>query len=303
MPSFQLVLRRIIVVLTIAVFSGVVAAFAQENENLPGQPAYISYLAGNVDVDITPENEIEDFEIAELEMELPAGTIIRTGKKALCEIILADSSTVKISSSSVFRLDEQLYNADSGKKKERFSLIFGRVRAKVQKLLTSDSIFEIKSGTALAGVRGTSFGIQYDGAVVKVLTFEGSVTLSSAENAFEPIVIEQGQMSAVLPDGIPEPVTTIPEDVLNDWQTELDKFTTETAKAETTQPAVSLPKPAEKKGKKEGGVSKFLSLNAYIGTVTIGNSVYARWVFTPELSVGKLGVGLFLPAIFSPDVG
>jgi len=303
MPSFQLVLRRIIVVLTIAVFSGVVAAFAQENENLPGQPAYISYLAGNVDVDITPENEIEDFEIAELEMELPAGTIIRTGKKALCEIILADSSTVKISSSSVFRLDEQLYNADSGKKKERFSLIFGRVRAKVQKLLTSDSIFEIKSGTALAGVRGTSFGIQYDGAVVKVLTFEGSVTLSSAENAFEPIVIEQGQMSAVLPDGIPEPVTTIPEDVLNDWQTELDKFTTETAKAETTQPAVSQPKPAEKKGKKEGGISKFLSLNAYIGTVTIGNSVYARWVFTPELSVGKLGVGLFLPAIFSPDVG
>ncbi len=303
MPNFQPVLKRIIAVLTIAVFSGAAAAFAQEEANLPEEPAYISYLAGNVDVDTTPDNEREDFEIAELEMELPTGTIIRTGKEALCEITLADGSTVKISNSSVFKLDEQLYSADSGKKKGRFSLIFGRVRTKVQKLLTPDSIFEIKSGTALAGVRGTSFGIQYDGAVAKVLTFEGAVTLSSTENAFEPLVIEQGQMSAVLSDGLSEPVTTIPDDVLKDWQGELAKFTPETAQAETTQPAPEQPRPAEKKGKKEGGESKLLSLNAYIGTVTIGDRVYARWVFTPELSVGKLGVGLFLPAIFSPDVG
>ncbi len=302
MLSFQVTLKGAIVILTIAVLSGGVTAFAQEGENLPEAPAYLSYMAGSVDVDITPDNEIEDFEIAELEMELPTDTILRTGKEALCEITLADGSTVKISSSSVFRLDEQLYTGDSGKKKERFSLIFGRVRAKVQKLLTPDSVFEIKSGTALAGVRGTSFGVQYDGAVAQVLTFEGSVTLSSVKNSFEPLVIEQGQMSAVLPDGIPEPVSQIPEDVRNNWQNELDKFTEETAQAEASAP--SEPRPLQqKKEKQKGGVWNYLSLNAYIGTVTIGDSVYARWVFTPELSVGKLGVGLFLPAIFSPDVG
>jgi len=302
MLSFQRMCKGIIIILAITVLSCGVTAFAQEAENLSEAPAYVSYLAGSVDVDITPDNEIEDFEIAELEMELPTNTIIRTGKEALCEITLADGSTVKISSSSVFRLDEQLYAGDSGKKKERFSLIFGRVRAKVQKLLTPDSVFEIKSGTTLAGVRGTSFGIQYDGAVAQVLTFEGSVTMSSVENTFEPLVIEQGQMSAVLPDGISEPVSPIPEDVLNDWQNELNKFAEETAKTEASVP--SLPRPVEKKKEKQkGGISNFLSLNAYIGTITIDNSVYARWVFTPELSVGKLGVGLFLPAIFSPNVG
>lgn len=204
---------RMLLPFMIIVFVVGIGAFAQEEESLPEAPAYISYLAGGVDVDTTPDNGIEDFEIAELGIELPTGTIIRTGKDALCEITLADESTIKISSSSVFTLQTQLYDSNTGKKNQRFSLLFGRVRAKVQKLLTSDSVFEIKSGTALAGVRGTSFGVQYDGSVVQVLTFDGSVTLSSVENAFEPLIIEQGRMSSVLPSGIPEPVTAIPEDV------------------------------------------------------------------------------------------
>jgi len=43
---------------------------AQEWEE---EPAYISYLVGSVDVDITPDNQVEDFEPAELDMDLPPG--------------------------------------------------------------------------------------------------------------------------------------------------------------------------------------------------------------------------------------
>ena len=142
-------------------------------------PAYISYISGNVDVDMTPENEIEDFEIAELDMELHTGAMIRTGTDALCEIIMPDESTIKISEGSVFQIDHVLFNEETGKKSQKFSLLFGKVRAKVQKFTTKDSDFEIGSGTALAGVRGTIYGVTFDGLETNVLVFEGTVSQSS----------------------------------------------------------------------------------------------------------------------------
>jgi len=309
-------LRKNYLFILLAIFSFLSsgAVYAQEttqntDADMSEEPAYVSYLTGNVEVDVTPDNEMDDFAAAELEMDLSPGTIIRTGKDALCEITLADESTIKISSGSVFQIESMLYNRDTGKKKGRFKLMFGKVRARVQKVTTKDSKFEITSGTSLAGVRGTSFGVLYDGAKSQVLVFAGSVNIESITGIFEPIILNQGQMSSIPFEGLPGPVIQIPEDVMREWEAELEKFVTEAAAEEAPAPAPEVKeaevpeKPAEKAPKKESLISKYLSLNAYVGTVTIDDSVYARWIFTPEFTVGKLGVGLYLPAIFSPAVG
>jgi hypothetical protein len=277
-------------------------------EDMTAEPAYISYLSGNVDVDLTPDNEIEDFEVAELDMELPAGTMIRTGTEALCEIIMPDQSTIKISSGSVFQIDHILYDQESGKKSHKFSLLFGRVRAKVQKFTTKDSDFEIGSGTALAGVRGTVYGVAFDGVDADVLVFEGIVDLKSTTGAFEPISISQGNMSRVLSSGLAEAVREIPPRVAKEWEQELEKFTEDTA-PEVEEKAEEITKEVDQKtAKKAAGpglsfIEEFLKLNAYVGTITIDDNVYARWIFTPEVNISKLGIGLYLPAIFLPDVG
>lgn len=285
-------------------------------EDMTAVPAYISYISGNVDVDLTPGNEIEDFEVAELDMELHAGTMIRTGAGALCEIIMPDESTIKISGGSVFQIDQVLFNEETGKKLQKFSLLFGKVRAKVQKFTTKDSDFEIGSGTALAGVRGTIYGVSYDGLETNVLVFEGAVELKSTIGAFEPIMINDGQMSKVLSDGVAEPVQEISQEVAEEWEQELEKFTEDAApeveeKAEEVSEEVSegvkegIDKKTARKTAKQGKnvLEEFLKLNAYVGTITIDDNVYARWVFTPEFHISKLGVGLYLPAIFQPDVG
>jgi hypothetical protein len=97
--------------------------------------------------------------------------------------------------------------------------------------------------------------------------------------------------------GIPEPVKDIPQDILQDWGKELEKFTTEvTEKVEEVEEE-------EVKEKAESALEKLLELNAYIGTLTIGGDVYSHWVFAPEMWFGKLGLGLWLPAIFAPEDG
>jgi len=288
----------------IIVFTG--ALYAQE---MTEEPAYISYIVGTVDVDITPENGIEDFIPAELDMDLPPGTVIKTGDDGLCEITMPDESTIKISSSSSFKIETVQMDRQTGRKKQRFSLAFGRVRAKVKKLTTSDSEFSIVSGTALAGVRGTSFGVKFDGIKAQILVFEGQVTLSSITGLFEPVTLNEGFMGVVAEGGLPEPVVPIPEDVLKEWEEEAKKFIKEEKPAEEAKPTEEaappkeVKKPEEKKPKKESFIEKFLRMNAYVGTITIGDRVYSRWVFTPELNFGKLGMGLYLPAVFSPDVG
>jgi hypothetical protein len=277
-------------------------------EDLKAEPAYISYISGNVDVDLTPDNEIEDFEVAELDMELHAGTMIRTGTGALCEITMPDQSTIKISSGSVFQIDHILFNEESGKKLQKFSLLFGKVRAKVQKLTTKDSEFQIGSGTALAGVRGTVYGVAFDGLEADVLVFEGIVDLQSTTGAFNPISISEGNMSKVLSSGLAETAREIPPEVAEEWEQELEKFAEETA-PETEQKAQEVTQEVEKKtAQKAAGpglsmLEEFLKLNAYVGTVTIDDNVYERWIFTPEFHISKLGIGLYLPAIFIPDNG
>ncbi|MGQ9617168.1 MAG: FecR family protein [Spirochaetota bacterium] len=292
------------IIITIAFIIMLSAGMICAQETPAGKLSYISFLVGSVDVDTTPDNQKEDFRLAELDMELPQGTIVRTGKNALCEITLYDGSTIKISSGSVFQIESVTYEAETGKKTGKFKLVFGKVRAKVEKLTTTDSKFEISSGTSLAGIRGTSFGVFFDGLKSQVLVFSDSVYLESLIGAFEPLVINAGQFTTVQPDGLAEPVADIPAEMLEEWEQELEKFTKEVAEEikkvpEKEEVAV---KP-EKKPEKEGWLEKFLKLNAYVGTITIGNNVYARWIFTPEITIGKLGLGLYLPAIFSPDVG
>ncbi len=294
-----------IIVSVLMIFGTATAILAQED--MEEEPAYISYLSGNVDVDLTPENELGDFQPAELDMDLPPGSVVRTGSDAVCEITLPDESTIKIANGSVFKIDELLINRETGKKSEKFSLMFGKIKAKVKKLTTSDSNFTVASGTALAGVRGTSFGVDFDGVKSQVLVFEGKVELGSLTGAFEPILINGGQMSIVPKGGIPEPPKPIPPDVLEKWNKEMEKIG---KKVEKTAEKVEAPKPVEKPAKKkakaprkESWIEKFLKMNAYVGTITIDNQVYSRWVFTPQFTIGKLGVGLYLPAVFSPDVG
>jgi len=76
------------------------------------------------------------------------------------------------------------------------------MKARVKKLTTSSSVFEIQAGGVVAGVRGTVFGVDYDKAknVVNAQTFEGSIfTLSGGKEE----IVNKGYSMLVNKTGLP----------------------------------------------------------------------------------------------------
>ncbi|UCB46744.1 MAG: FecR domain-containing protein [Spirochaetota bacterium] len=285
-------------------------------EDMKEEPAYISFLSGNVDVDITPQNDISDFEPAELDLELPVGSIIRTGREALCEITMPDESTISLTAGTVFQIEHSAINRDTGKTRQRFNFIAGRFKAKVKKFTTTDSEFSVVSGTSLAGVRGSILGGKArTGMGTDFLCFEGTLVIESLEDAFEPVVLNPGQMSFVPEEGMPTPAVEIPRETIEEWEEEFKPFedepeiVPEEVEEEVAEEIVEeiveeiKEEPPAAPEPQKSILEDILALNAWIGTVSIENNVYAHWVFTPELTLGNFGLGLYLPAIFAPEVG
>jgi len=86
--------------------------------------------------------------------ELMSGDIILTYDDTYVEIQLADSEhIIKIAENTDFRLDKV-----QKKRENRFSMLYGSIRAKVAKL-GSEEQFKVSGNEAIAGVRGTDFGM------------------------------------------------------------------------------------------------------------------------------------------------
>jgi hypothetical protein len=258
--------------------------------------ARIAFLAANVEVDATPGDETVNFEPAHLDMGIPEGSIIRTGKNAFCEVAMPDGSLLRISSGSVFKVDTVAKNRETGSRAQRFTLIFGKLKAKVTKLASADSSFEVVSGTALAGVRGTVFGVSYDGEQSQVLVFEGSLNLKSTTVYSKPVVLRARRMGIVSAEDAPGRAKRIPKAMIAQWEKELGDFGSTAAIEEPTKGEEGV------RGEKSTR-SSFLALGAHVGTVTIDHEVYAQWAFEPELTFGKVGMKFYLPAVFKPGTG
>lgn len=167
-------------------------------------------------------------------LELHIGDQVQTGRGVFIELRLhAGGAVVKLAENTTFRL-ERMADGQTG-----MSLVYGRVRAKVDKLAGTDT-FTIRSATSVAGVRGTDFGVdviarQQAAAPVnltRTYVFEGSVTVTallrsrpSAAEGLEPVprefILGAGEMVVVSRvETATEAVrTTIEPDIRAFWST------------------------------------------------------------------------------------
>jgi len=112
------------------------------------------------------------------------GETVHVHQNALASLMLFDGSTLDLKSGTNL-LVSSLRQPSEKEKKISFKLYVGGILAKVQKLLTSRSSFEIEGGGVVCGVRGTKFEFSYDPDSNKVSlhVFEGSVfTTENGEN-------------------------------------------------------------------------------------------------------------------------
>jgi len=142
-------------------------------------------------------------------LELFQGDQVQTGKAVFVEMTLYGGSAVlKLAENTTFIL-ERLADGQTS-----MQLVYGRIRAKVEKLAGTDS-FSVRSTQAVAGVRGTDFGLDVitsrtlsSATTTRAYCFEGSAEVVAyvrsdvlAAEALEPIpkafIINSGEMVQV----------------------------------------------------------------------------------------------------------
>lgn len=135
-------------------------------------------------------NQIEP-QIGEM---LRVGDVLCTGKKGRLKVLMSDDSVIALGSKSRLVLDSHRFTTKTHQRSTSLRLIRGRVRALVHKLVADKKPdFEVRTRTAVAGVRGTEFLIvaDEDGAQVRLVTFSGSVSWASGQA--EPVLVAAGQ--------------------------------------------------------------------------------------------------------------
>ncbi len=178
--SFGLLAGSLLVLFVTAL---VLPSPAEAQENAGRGEAQIVYAVGD-GFTVVEDGEPRFYEAdapEALGLRLKPGNEIQTENGTFLEISLLNSgSIVKIAENTTFRL-----KAISRKGGGRFDLAYGRIRAKVNRLVDDDD-FSVTSRETVAGVRGTDFGYdvlfeRQDGETTtrtRVYCFEGAVEVT-----------------------------------------------------------------------------------------------------------------------------
>jgi len=131
---------------------------------------------------------------------LAEGDWIQTGDKQKAFLEFQNGGVVEVGENS--RVQVKKLEITPKDFKARFLLEAGKFKAKVMKLTTASSSFEVQAGGVVAGVRGTVFGVDYDKAndQVTAATYEGKIV---AESHGQTEAIDKGYGAVVDHTGAP----------------------------------------------------------------------------------------------------
>jgi len=146
----------------------------------------------------------------------PASTLIQsdtiqTGPGAKAEIQLDEGSVVRVGPSTQFALSGYAYL--NGNRSTNLNLTQGNMSMRVTKL-TGDSDFQVSTVTAVAGVRGTFFYVNFDpkSKELGVAVYNGAVSVKPEKgtSTATPVMVKAGHAVNVSSEGTPSKVFEIP---------------------------------------------------------------------------------------------
>ncbi len=243
-------------------------------------------------------------------MKLKANQRIRTFGKSRACLDLGDGSSIVMATNSILDILE-LKKQIEGKKgfASKVKLWIGKIRTEIKKL-DEDSSFEVVTPTSLAGVRGTKWDNSVaDDESSSTYVIDGNVWLANVIGTQQYMLL-QGQISNVTQNGemsLPAFATSEQQsDIEKQWQEDVEPAKEEKVKEvkevkeKVTEPEPSIPDTKEKKpGKKLG--KKSLTLEGLVGSRMIDGVNYNEVIIQPDISFGKLGIGLNILAHWNDD--
>ncbi|MCC6138394.1 MAG: FecR domain-containing protein [Bdellovibrionaceae bacterium] len=155
------------------------------------------------------------------------GSTVITGTNSRAKITMSDRSVVHVSPDSKLKI--VAYSKNANKQTVELGLSQGKVRNEVKGSYDNNNKYLIKTPTAVAGVRGTTFVVNYSLATNKteVATLQGIVELTPLKNGIpsgSPILIKKDQMGVAAA----EKTVEAPQAISSSLRKEIDSEAAET---------------------------------------------------------------------------
>lgn len=151
------------------------------------------------------------------------GDTIVAGVQSRAKVKMEDGNELNISPESRIKIETYEYKPADNKKKVMLNVLYGKVRAAtreenmyVDKAKDGQAnTFQVKTKSAVAGVRGTDFLTSFDRKTSKteVITFKGIVEVGAAGPngaILNPVQVGAGQRTEALPGAPPAPPKAVP---------------------------------------------------------------------------------------------
>ena len=138
-------LASVLLLLLVSAITGTAAASGKE------EMATVNYYVGNVKIQRAGDTV---WFYAKIATPLFAGDVIEVGGSGKLEIVFTDESVVRLGEHTKFTME-------AGQDKRALKLKMGKTWSKVKKLKDKSQL-EVRTPTAVAGVRGTTFRVDVD---------------------------------------------------------------------------------------------------------------------------------------------
>ncbi len=166
---------------------------------------------------------------------LPHDMVV-AGKDSRAKIVMIDNNEINVAPETKVQIEKYELKPQEEKKNVLIKLLYGKVRAKVNQKYDGENSFQVKTPSAVAGVRGTDFLTGYSPSTrtSQVVTFSGRVAvgLPGAGGAIQnPVMVAAGQMTSAVAGGAPTAPVPVP-------RSELIKMENSTDADKASEPAM-----------------------------------------------------------------
>ena len=134
--------------------------------------------------------------IAKVGSKVFSGDTVVTEKDSRAKIVMADRNVLQLSPDTKFEITNYKTSEVESERTAQLALMQGKVRAQVEQKYGEKNKFEMRTPTAVAGVRGTQYVVQYNPttAMTSIMVMSGKVMVApvTAGGPAIPVTPNQG---------------------------------------------------------------------------------------------------------------
>ena len=180
------------------------------SSSVSAQESLVRLLSGRLKLQLGTQARFLTHQDAQkpLEVKLLVGERIQTGRETQAEVSLrGGEEVIQLRSGSLFTVN------DLSRKQTKLSMPIGKAKFKVDPRRKLKRRFQVRTTTAIVGVRGTEFVMGAGEGQTSMLTLSGAVEMASVEAPAVKVQVNIGQASKLVVGKAPTPPVSVPPEL------------------------------------------------------------------------------------------